>query len=435
VSPDEPPVPERELHTLDQSNPASQRLPARFSIEVIDGADKGRRFTIDPLMTGPVLVGQSASCAIRLSDRSVSRRHLSLDIVGSELRMTDLESTNGTLVNDIDALEVWLHGGERIRVGSTTMLIERDASPHWVRPKVLRFGRIVGGSPAMLPVHAACADLVLRPDPVLVEGEPGTGKELVAEVLHELGSRAAGPYVTFDRSAHDDPAAALVDALEEARGGTLLIRAVAELGAAEQAVLLPWLTAWRSAPSSDRARGERFDVRLITTSTISIDTEVEAGRFGADTAEAIATARIALPPLRRREGDIAELAKHFYAMFDGPAGGLPDDAIGRFEGRSYPRNVRDLKHAVASFVARTAGPGNEGAAKNLDELVSIELPFSRARELIVERFEQLYVEKMLSKHGGNVSRAAQASGIARRYFQIVKSRYKPAAPPVTATDE
>lgn len=347
--------------------------------------------------------------------------------------MTDLESTNGTLVNDIDALEVWLHGGERIRVGSTTLRIERDASPHWVRPKVLRFGRIVGASPAMVPVHASCADLVLRQDPVLVEGEPGTGKELVAEVLHELGSRAAGPFVTFDRSSAEDPAAALGDALEEARGGTLLIRAVTEIGPAEQAVLLAWLTAWRSAPSSDRARGERYDVRLITTSTTSIDTEVEAGRFGADTAEAIATARIALPPLRRREGDVAELAKHFYAMFDGPPGGLSDEAIGRLENRSYPRNVRDLKHAVASLVARTAAPPSDGSPRNLDELVSIELPFSRARELVVERFEQLYVEKMLSKHGGNVSRAAQASGIARRYFQIVKSRYKPAAPPAPAT--
>ncbi|MBL8739994.1 MAG: sigma 54-interacting transcriptional regulator, partial [Myxococcales bacterium] len=246
--------------------------------------------------------------------------------------------------------------------------------------------------------------------------------------LHELGSRAAGPYVTFDRTAAEDPAAGLRAALEEARGGTLLIRNVTELGTAEQAVLLAWLTAWRGAPSSDRARGERYDVRLVTTSTTSIDAEVEAGRFGADAAEAIATARIALPPLRRRDGDVAELVKHFYAMFDGPPGGLGDDVIGRFESRSYPRNVRDLKQEVASFVARIAAPAATGSQRTLDELVSIEQPFSRARELVVERFEQLYVEKMLSKHGGNVSRAAQASGIARRYFQIVKSRYKPAPP-------
>ena len=428
MSHDEPPVPERELFTLDQSTPASSRLPARFSIEVIDGVDKGRRFTVDPVTSGPVLVGQGVSCTVRLTDRSVSRRHLSLDAVGSELRMTDLDSTNGTLVNDVDALEVWLHGGERIRIGSTTMVIERDASPHWVRPKILRFGRIVGGSPAMLSVHVACADLVLRPDPVLVEGEPGTGKELVAEVLHELGPRAAGPYVTFDRSVVDDPVAAITVALDEARGGTLLIRNVTELGPVEQAVLLSWLTAWRGAPSSDRARGERYDVRLITTAITSIDAEVEAGRFAADAAEAIAAARIALPPLRRRDGDVAELVKHFYAMFDGPPGALADDVIGRFESRSYPRNVRDLKHEVASFVARIAAPSAAGSQRTLDELVSIELPFSRARELVVERFEQLYVEKMLSKHGGNVSRAAQASGIARRYFQIVKSRYKPVPP-------
>ncbi|NUP05900.1 MAG: sigma 54-dependent Fis family transcriptional regulator [Polyangiaceae bacterium] len=422
---------ERDLETLEQQRPVPPQV-STFTLEVIEGPDKGKTFVIDPESAGPVLVGQSSACAICLTDRSVSRRHLSLDPFNAQLRLSDLESTNGTLVNDVVALGAWLRGGELVQVGSTVLRVHRGAAH--TQPAINRtnYGRMLGSSQAMQRIYRACDGLLASTAPLTIEGEPGTGKELLAEVLHERGPRSRQPFIVVDGSGNAanvqrDLSDYNAGAFAAAAGGTLLIREVCDLTPGAQQQLVKWLAS-RKGTSGAAAAGH-LDVRLVVTSARDIDREVQEGRFGADLAEHLGQTRIELPPVRRREGDITMLAKHFWQAFGGAPGGLSGEMLRRLEARSWPNNVRDLRLAVAHLISMNDDANVVDAGQTFEELIAADLPFPRARELVLERFERLYIERMLARHLGNVSRAAEASGIARRYFQIVKSRHKKESPP------
>lgn len=425
---------ERDLETLEQARPEPLRASV-FTIEVVDGPDKGKTFTVDPDASGPVLVGQASSCAVCLSDRSVSRRHISFDLAGAQLKLTDLGSTNGTLVNDVIAQEATLRGGEIVHLGGTVLRVHRGSGPQSaVAPNRNHFGRMLGASQAMQRVYRACDALLASTAPLTIEGEPGSGKELLAEVLHERGPRSRGPFVVVDGSGN--PAQIESDlgdwqkgAFSAAAGGSLLIREVCDLTNAAQTHLLRWITERQKTSSSATALAGHHDVRLVVTSGRDIDREVQDGRFLSELAEVLSKSRIELPSLRRREGDVPLLAMHFWAAFGGPSGGLSNEMLRRLESRSWPNNVRDLRLAIARLIASRDDATEEDTNKSFEDIIASDLPFPRARELVLERFERLYIERMLARHLGNVSRAAEASGIARRYFQIVKSRHKKEAPP------
>src|SRR5580692_9089199 len=97
-------------------DPAST-VTTSFRVTVVEGPDAGRTFTLDGALPSPMLIGQSPSCEVRLSDRHASRRHAALDVVGSRAHLVDLGSTNGTLVNDVSIVDAYLHGGETVRIG------------------------------------------------------------------------------------------------------------------------------------------------------------------------------------------------------------------------------------------------------------------------------------------------------------------------------
>ncbi|MDB5220390.1 MAG: Response regulator of zinc sigma-54-dependent two-component system, partial [Myxococcaceae bacterium] len=146
---------------------------------------------IDGSMVARALIGQSATCELRLSDRLVSRRHAALELDGTRLRVTDLGSTNGTRVNGLAVGSALLEGGERIVLGSTALRIERAAGTSTVTlPAQTSFGRVIGASPAMRKLYPLFAQLAASSVPVIIEGETGTGKEALAEALHENGPRA-----------------------------------------------------------------------------------------------------------------------------------------------------------------------------------------------------------------------------------------------------
>jgi len=414
---------ERELETLEQPRPDPPSVSV-FTLEVVEGPDRGRTFTIEPSAPGPTLLGQSRACAICLTDRSVSRRHLSLEVTGPRLRLRDLDSTNGTLVNDVVAAEASLRGGEVVHVGGTVLRADRRVARLVTPPPRESFGRMLGRSPAMQRIYAACDALLAASAPLVIEGEPGTGKELLAEVLHERGPRARGPFAVIDASADASGlAGGALAVFDSAAGGTLIIREVCDLDERSQHELARWLDERQKTSSAATALAGHFDVRLIVTSSRDLDHEAQEGRFSQELAEQLGAARIELPPLRKREGDVAVLAKHFWAVFGGAPAALTTEMIRRLDARSWPNNVRDLRLGIARMIAAREET-HAGDGKSFDDLVSADLPFPRARELVLERFERLYVERMLARHLGNVSRAAEAAGIARRYFQIVKSRYK-----------
>ncbi|WP_044240866.1 sigma 54-interacting transcriptional regulator [Chondromyces apiculatus] len=455
-------------------------LDESFAISVLAGPDEGKRIVVAPGMPARVLAGTSPACDLVLADRLVSRRHIAFELSRSRLRVTDLGSRNGTFVQGLLSGDVYLRGGEMIRLGETVLRVETlGAVPAPELTPAVRFGKLVGASEEMRRLYPLCDRLAASSVPVIIEGETGTGKEVLAEAIHEQGPRAAKPFVVFDctavpptlvesalfgheRGAFTGASDSRRGVFEEAHGGTLLLDEIGDLEIALQAKLL------RAIQRSEiqrvgSARWIRVDIRVLAATRRDLEREIQAGRFRDDLFFRLAVARIELPALRKRRGDVTVLAHHFWQELAGKRVPFPPGFAERLEDYDWPGNVRELYNAVARRVAlgeaapietsrpqpappapgsippppsSTASPpslatlaaaagATESAASTTDvveETLGMDLPLARARERVVEEFERRYVQRVLAQHGGNVRSAAAASGIARRYFQILRAR-------------
>lgn len=416
-----------------------------YRLVVVEGADAGAGLALDVGSPTRALVGQSSACQLVLTDPLVSRRHAAVDLHGRGVKVVDLASTNGTRVNGVRVIEAMLEPGDRLAIGRTTLRLDRAASPRdaaGFSPSV-SFGRMIGASVAMRRLYPLCERLATSDLPVTIEGETGVGKELLAEALHEGGPRKARPFVVFDCAGvrgdaivphlFGDGAAEGTSALEQASGGTLLLDEIAELGDDAQARLLRFLD--RKEVRRDAGRAVEADVRLLASSRRDLDQAVHAGRFREELFFRIAVSRVELPPLREREGDVELLARAFWKTMSAQRGPFPGGLLDRYEHYKWPGNVRELKNVVARRVALgafadapgTAGaiPPSAGGGDVVDRILAMDLPLVEARARIVTELEARYVARVLDQHGGNVSRAAAASGIARRYFQVLRARVAP----------
>jgi DNA-binding NtrC family response regulator len=281
--------------------------------------------------------------------------------------------------------------------------------------------------------------------PVVIEGETGTGKEVLAESLHEQGPRRSGPFVVFDctavpptlveselfgheRGAFTGAVATRKGVFEQAHTGTLLIDEIGDLDLALQPKLLRVIER-SEVRRVGGAQPIQVDVRILAATRRDLDREVAAGRFRDDLFHRLAVARVELPPLRRRRGDVVVLAQHFATELGGEDASLPPTVLWRFSDYGWPGNVRELRNAVARYLAigelYAGARGSEMSPAEgslLERILELGLPLAEARRRLLDEFEPLYVAHMLRLHGGNVTRAAAASGVARRYFQILKSR-------------
>jgi DNA-binding NtrC family response regulator len=421
-----------------------------FVLRVAEGPDAGLQLRLDGSQASRVLVGTSEACELRLTDREVSRRHVALEVIETRMRVSDLGSTNGTWVGGIAIGEAFLHGGESLRIGGTRLDVSRQGAAEPALSAATHYGKLLGASAAMRRLYPLCERLGRATVPVLIEGETGTGKEVLAESLHEQGSRAAGPFVVFDCTAvppslveselfgHEKGAftgaiATRRGVFEQAHGGTLLIDEIGDLAPELQPKLLRALE--RSEVRRVGAdRPIRFDVRLLCATRRDLDREVQAARFRDDLFHRLAVARIELPPLRRRSGDVAVLAAHFARAF-GQKDELPRALLERWQDYAWPGNVRELRNAVARWVELGEladlgrderrppdAPGPSESADAIAQILGLDLPLLQARQRVIRELERRYIERVLEKHGGNVTRAAAASGIALRYFQILRAK-------------
>ena len=320
------------LHAKFDPTPA----PRAFTLSVVEGDDQGLRLTLDGSQPSRVLIGTSPACEVRLSDRTVSRRHVALDVVGSRVRISDLGSKNGTSVDGLSVVDAFLKGGELVRIGSTAFRLELEpTTPELELPAVSRFGRVIGASTEMRRLYRLCQKLAVSDVPVIVEGETGTGKEMLAEALHDMGPRKNGPFVVFDctavpvnlleaelfgheRGAFTGAVASRRGVLEQANKGTLLIDEIGDLDITLQPKLLRAIERSEFRPIGSE-RVVKVDVRIIAATRRDLDKEVQAGRFRDDLFHRLAVARVELPPLNRRRGDIPLLVRHFCEELGGDA--------------------------------------------------------------------------------------------------------------------
>jgi two-component system response regulator HydG len=426
----------------------------QFVIVVLEGPDRGKAFRLDGSQPSRVLVGQSPACELRLTDPLVSRRHAALDVSDNELHFVDLGSTNRTYAGGFAVVDAYLRGGEVLRMGNTVLRVDREDAKTVPVSTATRFGRIVGASLEMRRLYPLCERIAASQIPVIVEGETGTGKEVLAESLHEGGPRAAGPFMVFDctavppslveselfgheRGAFTGAVSTRKGVFEQAHGGTLLIDEIGDLDAALQPKLL------RAIERSEvrRVGGDRWipvDVRIISATRRDLDREVQSGRFRDDLFFRLAVARIELPPLRARKGDVAVLTHHFWRELGGKDGAIPFEMLLQYEEYAWPGNVRELYNSVARRLALGEVDPARGAAgiplgasaetpaapgrDFIEEVLTMNLPLPSARQHVVDELERRYVERIVAMHGGNISRAAAASGLAHRYFQKLRAR-------------
>jgi DNA-binding NtrC family response regulator len=413
---------------------------------VTDGPDRGRELVIEDLVTRRALVGQSASCDVRLVDRTVSRRHAALEVDDEGLRVIDLGSTNGTFVDRVRVREAFVAEGAELRLGATALRVSLDARSRPLEASTeAGFFRVIGGSPEMRRLYPTFARIAQSDVPVLVEGETGTGKEVLAESIHEASGRREGPFVVLDcttvapslieaelfgheKGAFTGAVSSRPGLFEEASGGTLFVDEIGDLDVSLQGKLL------RAIERSEvrRVGGSKWakvDVRIVAATRRDLDREVVAQRFRDDLFYRLAVARVELPPLRRRHGDIALLARHFWIALGGDPAALTPEIVQRFEEHDWPGNVRELHNAVArqlalgdASISRAASALERRGDDFLDLVVRKARPLTMARQEIVAEFERRYVKHMLELHGGNVSRTATACGIGRRYLQMIRAK-------------
>jgi two-component system, NtrC family, response regulator HydG len=445
---------EHELSTFAHaSNEVAQNEEPR-RVLVIEGPDAGKAFDLDPYSPTRILVGTSPVCQIRLSDPSVSRRHLALEPQGRRYRITDLGSTNGTFIDGIAVIDGFIRGDEIVRVGATAMRIEAAeggaaaASP---LPSAIRFGRVIGASVAMRRIYPLCEKLAKVDVPVLIEGETGTGKELVAEAIYEAGG-STGPFVVFDcttvspqlmeaelfgheKGSFTGATSTRKGIFEEANGGTLLIDEIGDLELPLQAKLLRVLDR-QEVRRVGSNHPIKVEVRVLAATRRDLDKAIAAGQFRDDLYHRLAVARVEVPALRQRHGDVSLLSRAFAREFGVKE--LPQSLLAKFEEYAWPGNVRELRNAIARYAALgepmlgelASGPssqrgarapgGQSGDAEWLEAF--FQLPFAIARRKAQDEFSRRYVERVLEQHNGSVTQAARASGVALRYFRLVKAR-------------
>lgn len=293
------------------------------------------------------------------------------------------------------------------------------------------------GRPMMIAESAAMKpvlDLIARVGPsdanVLITGEHGTGKEVVAQTLYALSSRGGKPLVTLNagglpegifeselfghvKGAFTDARADRVGRFELADGGTLFLDEIANVPLNLQAKFLRVLeTGEMQRVGSSRTM--KVDVRVVSATNADLDAEVSAGRFRHDLLYRLNTIEIHLPPMRDRREDIPLLAAHFLKQhlqrYRKNLSGFEPGALQALMNYAWPGNVRELDHAIERAVLLALG--NQIQAGDLGLRAGQDAP-TRWEDLSLEEVERLLIQKALSRHDGNVSHAARALGLSR----------------------
>ena len=326
---------------------------------------------------------------------------------------------------------------ERV-VGGVEMF--RDLSPLVALRRELRgaytCGDIVSKSAAMKGVRELLPLVARSESTVLIEGEPGTGKELVARAIHTLGPRKEAPFVAVNCGALPDTLVeselfghtrgAFTDAKQDkpgrfamADGGTLLLDEIGDISTSVQVKLLRVLQEREFLPLG-ATRPVKADVRILAATNRDLSHEVMNGRFRQDLFFRLNVVRLVLPPLRSRWEDIPLLVEHFIRRFNTIQGrrveGISERAMGILMGHSFPGNVRELENAIEhAFVV--CGGSTIGAADLpphiRGEAVAPIRPAPASELGPLESAEATAIREALNRHGGNRTRAAKDLGVSR----------------------
>ncbi|WP_394821529.1 sigma 54-interacting transcriptional regulator [Pendulispora albinea] len=417
---------------------ARSRRPLGAILRVLDARATPSTYALN---AGSCSIGSSSACDLVIDDSTVSRNHVELDLTAEGVSVRDLGSRNGTyyLGQRVEKMVVGLGG--RLTLGRVTIAIEADtkALEQGLEDGEPGYAGMLGETRPMRQLFALLTRLEGSLVPVLLEGESGVGKELLAHALHDHSSVATGLFVTVDCGAivHDLVAGELfgpktsggfagagLGAFERADGGTLFLDDVSELPLEVQPVLL---RALETGEIRAGERAKRVRVRILAASNRDLASAMAEGSFREDLFYRLAVVRLIVPPLRERAPDIPILARHFAE--EAGLGGLPDDVLVELRARSWPGNVRELRNAIRSYAAIGLLPadrarwGADGLDMALSEFVDVARSYSDQKDALFERFTRAYLHRLMLAARNNQTEAARIAGLDRTYLRKLLAKF------------
>jgi two-component system, NtrC family, response regulator AtoC len=443
---------------------ATMPPPPRVAFEVMIYVRQETR-TVELVPNSSAGVGRGADNVIRVEDPSVSRHHAVLH-VGDTVEVEDLGSANGTMlvrsshasVEDdttggasyaiAQGERVALDVGDVLRVGQVVLVLQRKGRTSPPPPGGTP-GQPVLVDPEMRRAYELLKRAAATEISVLLLGETGAGKEVMAETVHRWSLRSEGPFLKLncaaltdtlleselfghERGAFTGAHAAKPGLLESTDGGTVFLDEIGEISAGLQAKLLRVLEE-RAVIRVGSTKPRRINVRFVTATNRDLAARVQAGLFRSDLYYRISGLVIRIPPLRQRPSEIEPLARHFLREFSTRAGQLVPtvsaSALGKLLAHDWPGNVRELRNVMERATLLVSGAtleaehvmieNHQPEAGNNDlfdaefeaETAVMTSPFLEAA---TPEDEKARILKALEACGGNQTRAAKMLGIARR---------------------
>jgi transcriptional regulator with PAS, ATPase and Fis domain len=396
------------------------------------------------VVTPTFVIGSGAGSDLVLADPAVSREHVQVTLMPNGVRLRD-RSKNGTRIGGLRVADVLVQADTVITVGTSSIAIRLEAdrltlplSDH------VSFGEAFGAAPVMRHLFSVLEEAARTDIPILLEGESGVGKDVLARAIHGESPRSGGPFIVIDcgtipanlieselfghvrgsfTGATDDRRGLF----DEARGGTVFLDEVGELPIDMQPKLLRALEAREIRPVGAR-KPRSTDVRVVAATNRRLAEAVRRGEFREDLFYRLAVARVTVPSLRDRAEDVLPLATHFLRRALGdPGAEIPADLAAMLAEYSWPGNVRELRNVIE----RHAALGDSAVGLLIDsravaspsEDLSV-LPYHEARRLVLERFEAEYVPRVLERANGVVARAAELAELARPSFYRLLERLR-----------
>ena len=417
-------------HTQILSGPNQKPLilkKARF--KVTKGRDASKEMV---LQKTHVSIGTLPENDLVLTDGTVSRKHAVVEERPDGYLLRDLDSTNGSFLDNVRIREGYITPGSIIRLGQT----EISFSPLEERFEALtsssdQFGGLIGSSPLLREVYGLLERVAPTDVTVLLEGETGTGKELAARAIHSHSTRAGSPFVVFDcgavapnlieselfgheKGAFTDAVKARQGSFELANNGTIFLDEIGELSLDLQPKLLRALDQ-RETKRVGADKPMAVNVRVISATNKDLEQEVKAGRFREDLYYRLSVVRVNMPPLRKRKEDIETIAGQALAGISAEINkkiiGLSPEATAALAAYSWPGNVRELKNVLG----RAAALSDSTRIEPKDLFLTQGKKTSTLDGLsgkTLEEIEKAAILATLKAVSGNKTEAAKVLGIA-----------------------
>ena len=431
-------------------------LPKKISIRkcklfVVSGALQGQEFVVDKDV---FTVGAGTGNDLLLPDETVSRRHCELIYTDNGYLLRDCGSTNGTVVQGVRMTEAVMNQSTEFQLGDTKIVFcpLRESAEYNLSDKEA-LGALLGRSSPMRRIFYLAEKYAPTDATVHIEGETGTGKEVLAEEIHKHSKRAEKPFVVIDcaalakeiieselfghkKGAFTGANAERVGAFEYANGGTVFLDEIGELSSELQPKLLRVLEKKeiRRVGSNDV---RPINVRIISATNKKLKNEVNSGHFREDLFFRLSVVALEIPPLRRRKEDIPMLVEKFLYDFDRPDlaqdRGAFEKTLEALSNHDWPGNVRELRNLIelASLEGRKTGDLSAllclGNVRAYEEQTRVDLaadrPFKEMKSELINQFERDYIADLLKRNDCNISRAAREADIERTYLKRLMKKY------------